>query len=68
MVTILTVSYLGDFGGISILKFPFDLLSLLPLSIFILYSSQKLLSPSRHEHITSMVEETAPTLEDKILT
>ncbi|WP_392537238.1 APC family permease [Legionella sp. 227] len=68
MMTILVISYLGVFGGIGILKFPFDLLSLLPLSIFILYSSQKLLSPERHEHIVSPSEEPIVVLEEKILT
>ncbi|HHT0591838.1 TPA: APC family permease [Legionella anisa] len=68
MVTILIVSYMGVFGGIGILKFPFDLLSLLPLSIFILYSSQRLLSPMQHEHVTAMLEESPEILEDKILT
>jgi len=68
MMTILVISYLGVFGGIGILKFPFDLLSLLPLSIFILYSSQKLLSPERHEHIVSLSEESTTVLEEKILT
>ncbi|HHF7365474.1 TPA: APC family permease [Legionella bozemanae] len=68
MVTILSVSYVGVFGGIGILKFPFDLLSLLPLSIFILYSSQRLLCPTRHEHVTSVLEEPTEILEDKILT
>ncbi|KTD11119.1 amino acid permease family protein [Legionella gratiana] len=69
MVSLFAVSYLGVFGGIGILKFPFDLFSLLPLSIFILYSSQKLLSPTRHEHVFSMSEESsAVVLEDKMLT
>lgn len=68
MVSILVVSYFGVFGGIGILKFPFDLLILLPLSIFILYSSQRLLSPTRHEHVRSMCEESQSILDDKILT
>lgn len=68
MVTLLLVSYLGNFGGIGVLKFPYDVLGLLPLSIFILYSSQRLLSPDRHAHVDSIAEESATILEDKILT
>ncbi|WP_115701397.1 APC family permease [Legionella sainthelensi] len=68
MVTVFVVSYFGAFGGIGILKFPFDLFTLLPISIFILYSSQRLLSPDRHEHVFSMTEEPTAVLEDKMLT
>jgi amino acid transporter len=68
MVSILVISYLGGFGGIGILKFPFDLLILFPLSIFILYSSQKLMNPISHEYVDSMSEDSKRCLDDEILT
>lgn len=43
MSLLLALSYLGTFGGSGILKFPLDLLLLLPFSIFILYTSQLVL-------------------------
>lgn len=36
MVALLVVSYCGSFGGIGILKFPYDLVCLLPLSVLML--------------------------------
>ncbi|PWY55260.1 APC family permease [Legionella qingyii] len=68
MVAIFVVSYLGAFGGIGILKFPFDLLSLLPISIVILYLSQRLLCPTRHKHVVSIVEESNAVIKNEILT
>lgn len=43
------ISYLGSFGGIGLLKFPFDLICFLPYSILILYMSQVLATP-RHDN------------------
>jgi len=40
MVVLLMLSYLGTFGGIGTLTFPWDVFFILPLSILILYSSQ----------------------------
>jgi amino acid transporter len=68
MISILTISYLGVFGGIGILKFPFDLLTLFPLSIFILYSSQKLMDPISHEYVDSISDDSKRGLKDEILT
>ncbi|MGL5742797.1 MAG: APC family permease [Legionella sp.] len=68
MCTIFIVSYLGSFGGIGILKFPFDLLVLLPISILILCSSQTLLNHIRHEQVATIVEGAPTVIEDKILT
>ncbi|HAT1658545.1 TPA: APC family permease [Legionella pneumophila] len=42
------ISYLGSFGGIGLLKFPFDLICFLPYSILMLYMSQTLVR-SQHE-------------------
>lgn len=41
MTTFLVIAYLGPFGGIGILKFPYDLLLILPASIGIFYLSQQ---------------------------
>lgn len=59
MLIMFIVSYLGAFGGIGLLHFPFDVLILLPLSIFILCLSQALLSSVQHEYIDSMSENSA---------
>lgn len=40
MIIMLGLSYLGSFGGRNILVFPWDMFSILPFSILILYSSQ----------------------------
>lgn len=66
MITIFIVSYLGDFGGIGILKFPFDLLTLFPLSLIILYSSQTLLRTTSHEHVLLVREESQEIIEGKV--
>jgi len=44
MSVLLILSYLGSFGGIGLLKFPQDILVILPFSIITLYSSQFCLS------------------------
>ncbi|MFT4057930.1 MAG: APC family permease [Legionella sp.] len=51
MVAMLLLSYLGAFGGIGALQFPFDLICIFPLSIFILYLSQSLLKPANYQYI-----------------
>lgn len=43
LTSLLFISYLGSFGGIQIIKFPFDILLILPYSIGILYLSQRCL-------------------------
>ena len=56
MVSMLLVSYYGSFGGIGLLKFPFDLVCLLPLSIVLLYLSQVVLNRENHKEIICEVE------------
>lgn len=51
MISMLFVSYIGTFGGIELLTFPFDLLLLLPVSIMILSLSQIVLSHEHHKEI-----------------
>ena len=51
MGTMLIISYLGSFGGKGILQFPIDILCILPVSIFMLYLSQALLSSATHQRI-----------------
>lgn len=43
MTSLLLLSYLGSFGGVSVFKFPIDLLIMLPFSIQMLYLSQRCL-------------------------
>ncbi|MDF1758809.1 MAG: APC family permease [Legionellaceae bacterium] len=43
MGVMLILSYIGSFGGLNILLFPWDTLAILPLSIFFLYTSQLVL-------------------------
>jgi amino acid transporter len=43
MTLLLGFSYLGSFGGIQLLKFPVDVISILPFSILVLYLSQRCL-------------------------
>ena len=56
MVAMLTISYLGTFGGIGVLQFPLDLALILPLSIVVLSLSQKLLSHENHKEIICDIE------------
>lgn len=60
MTSLLLVSYLGTFGGIGVLKFPMDLVCLLPLSIVTLYLSQVVLNVDEHKEINCDME-TIPT-------
>ena len=57
MLSLLSISYLGSFGGLGYLPFPFDLICILPLSILMLYLSQVLLNLSGHERILCNKEE-----------
>ena len=40
MLGMLVLSYVGSFGGIKALIFPYDLLAIFPFSLLILYTSQ----------------------------
>jgi hypothetical protein len=51
MTALLLISYLGSFGGIGLLTFPFDLICMLPLSMMLLYLSQSLLQQEHHQEI-----------------
>jgi amino acid transporter len=46
---LLVFSYLGPFGGISLLKFPFDMLLIFPFSFLMLYLSQRCLVSAEEE-------------------
>lgn len=41
------ISYLGSFGGIGLLTFPIDIVCILPLSILMLFLSQRLINQDR---------------------
>ncbi|PJD96936.1 MAG: amino acid permease [Legionella sp.] len=56
MLGLLSISYLGCFGGLKLLCFPFDLVLLLPVSIFFLSLSQKILNEKNHKEIICPVE------------
>jgi amino acid transporter len=65
LTLLLGLSYLGSFGGINFLRFPYDLVVLFPFSIIMLYLSQQCLIPlknpnfiadmihNRHEDVTA---------------
>jgi amino acid transporter len=57
MTSLSLVSFLGAFGGIGLLTFPLDILSILPLSIVILYLSQALLDRPDYKQIKCTSEE-----------
>jgi len=57
MASLFILSLLGSFGGIGMLKFPFDIMSILPMSLLILYLSQVLLDNSNHERIECTSDE-----------
>lgn len=56
MISLLLVSYLGSFGGIGVLGFPFDLLLLLPLSMLMLILSQRVLNKTSHQEVVCDIE------------
>jgi amino acid transporter len=43
LTTLLLLSYVGPFGGIGIVKFPYDIIFILPFSILMLFLSQRCL-------------------------
>ncbi len=45
MTVLLMLSYVGSFGGIALLKFPYDVAVILPFSIVMLQASQRYLLP-----------------------
>lgn len=57
LTLLLVMSYLGSFGGIGLLKFPFDLIALLPFSVLILYLSQQCLSYTASPYFTPELAE-----------
>ncbi|WP_419419215.1 APC family permease [Legionella sp. D16C41] len=57
MIALLTISYLGSFGGIGVLSFPLDLIFILPLSIMVLTLSQILLNTAEHDPVGLDLEE-----------
>jgi amino acid transporter len=59
MVALCIISWLGSFGGLGFLQFPLDILILLPLSIVVLYLSQRLLDHPNHERLDCDLEELA---------
>lgn len=67
MGTILIISYLGSFGGIGVLQFPFDAICILPLSIFILSLSQYLLKPVDHVYVEGEYDCSINVKKDEIL-
>lgn len=54
---LLLISYLGPFGGISLLKFPFDMLLIFPFSCLLLYLSQRCLVTNKAEQESSELME-----------
>lgn len=53
MLGLLALSYLGSFGGLKILKFPYDIVGILPFSILTLLASQVYLVPAKEEILHS---------------
>ena len=56
MGSLSVISYLGSFGGIGILRFPYDLAAIFPLSIMILCLSQILLRCENHKVVHCDIE------------
>ena len=53
------MSYYGSFDGINVLKFPYDIICLLPFSVIVLYLSQRVLDKtSSEDKIVKMKEMT----------
>ncbi len=68
MGAMLLISYLGSFGGIGALQFPYDLICIFPLSIFTLCLSQALLKPIGHQLIVSEADGSISIKKDGALT
>ncbi len=47
MTVLFTLSYLGPFGGIGLISFPYDMILIFPVSIVIFYLSQKCLASQK---------------------
>lgn len=61
MLALLLLSYLGTFGGIGVLKFPLDVAIILPLSIVVLYCSQRVIvSEAEHEKVIATLSLVEP--------
>ena len=56
MTSLLLLSYLGSFGGIGLLKFPYDVLLILPFSLIMLYGSQRYLVEAKNTDFTRPYE------------
>ncbi|MFI4962478.1 MAG: APC family permease [Legionellales bacterium] len=52
MASLFLVSYLGSFGGIGIIGFPYDLICLFPISLVLLHWSQVCLNAEEHKEIS----------------
>jgi amino acid transporter len=50
IVCMLTLSYLGSFGGINAIRFPGDVILILPFSIIMLYLSQRYIKFEEHSY------------------
>ena len=55
--TLVILAYLGSFGGIGLISFPFDLICLLPFSILMFYLSQQCLFKDAKNKILGNLEE-----------
>ena len=54
MLALLLLSFLGSFGGIKALVFPIDVAIIFPLSVIVLYFSQKVIVDAvYHEKVLS---------------
>lgn len=56
MTALLFLSYIGSFGGIELLKFPYDVSLILPFSMLALYGSQRYLSISENMDVLEKTE------------
>lgn len=55
MLFLLLLSYLGNFGGLGVVQFPRDLALILPFSIIVLSTSQKLLNYEHHKEVMNLI-------------
>lgn len=56
MVSLLAISWVGSFGGLGLLTFPWDMLVLLPFSILFLQLSQCVIDVVHHKKVACEVE------------
>jgi len=59
MSSLLLLSYLGSFGGIGLLQFPYDILIIFPFSVCMLYLSQRYLTDSDTELAGTLQQQAA---------